>query len=82
MPLGQPRRLQVTLTILFHSSCAILSTLVSKAALNNLDAPVLLLALQFGVQIILLTAVGVPLGWIKPFKSFTVSISAPKPTAL
>ncbi|KAK3075053.1 hypothetical protein LTS18_014114, partial [Coniosporium uncinatum] len=63
-----PPRLRVALTILFHSSCAIWSTLISKTALNSLDAPILLLALQFTVQVILLTAIGIPMGWIKPFK--------------
>jgi len=68
-------RVKVALTILFHSTCAISNTLVSKAALNSLDAPILLLAVQFTVQVIMLTAVGVPMGWIKPFKPLSVRSS-------
>jgi len=72
-------RLKVALIILFHSSCAIWSTLVSKSALNTLDSPILLLTLQFSVQVLLLTFIGVPLGWVQPSKSFPVgSRSAPK----
>ncbi|KAF1991895.1 hypothetical protein K402DRAFT_299758, partial [Aulographum hederae CBS 113979] len=65
---SSPPRLKVALTVLFHSGCAIWSTLISKTALNSLDAPILLLALQTTVQVILLTTIGVPIGWIKPFK--------------
>lgn len=68
-------RIKVASTILFHSTCAIANTLVSKAALNSLDAPVLLLAVQFTVQVILLTAVGVPLGWINPRVKVSVRLS-------
>lgn len=67
-------RLKVTLTILFHSSCAIWSTLVSKSALNSIESPILLLTLQFSVQVLLLTAIGVPLGWIQPIKPPSVGL--------
>lgn len=70
-------RLKVTLTILFHSSCAIWSTLVSKSALNSIESPILLLTLQFTVQVLLLTIIGVPLGWIQPIKPLSVSANNP-----
>lgn len=60
-----PSRTKVALTVLFHSSCAILSTILSKAALNVVDAPVTLLALQTGVQVALFTIVGVFTGWVQ-----------------
>ena len=72
-------RLKVALIIFFHSSCAIWSTLVSKSALNTLDSPILLLTIQFSVQVLLLTLIGVPLGWVQPSKSLSVcSPSTPK----
>ncbi|KAF7558557.1 hypothetical protein G7046_g5597 [Stylonectria norvegica] len=57
-------RLRVTLTILFHSSCAIWSTILSKSALNGVEAPVTLLALQTTVQVLLMTTIGAFTGWI------------------
>ncbi|KAG9874020.1 hypothetical protein KCV02_g22628, partial [Aureobasidium melanogenum] len=60
-----PSRTKVALTVLFHSSCAVSVTLISKSALNGIEAPVSLLALQTFVQVVLLTLVGKPLGWIK-----------------
>ncbi|ROT36150.1 hypothetical protein SODALDRAFT_328519 [Sodiomyces alkalinus F11] len=60
-----PSRLKVTLTVLFHSACAIWSTILSKSALNGVDAPVTLLALQTTIQVILLTTIGTFTGWIK-----------------
>ncbi|KAH8895292.1 hypothetical protein GQ53DRAFT_779429 [Thozetella sp. PMI_491] len=57
-------RTRITLTILFHSACAIWSTILSKSALNGIDAPVTLLALQTTVQFLLLTIVGTATGWI------------------
>ncbi|THV97803.1 hypothetical protein D6D27_01907 [Aureobasidium pullulans] len=60
-----PSRTKVALTVLFHSSCAVSVTLISKSALNGIEAPVTLLALQTFVQVVLLTLVGKPLGWIK-----------------
>lgn len=74
-PAPKQSRLKIALTILFHSTCAISSTLITKTALNSLDAPILLLALQFTVQVGLLTAIGVPMGYIKPLKPFTVRLS-------
>ncbi|KAK0383036.1 hypothetical protein NLU13_8952 [Sarocladium strictum] len=53
-----PSRMRVALTVLFHSSCAILSTILSKSALNGIEAPVTLLALQTFIQVLLLTAIG------------------------
>lgn len=66
-------RLRVAATILFHSSCAIAVTLVSKTALNGINAPVTLLALQTIVQVVMLTAVGIPLGWVNVKKPLEVS---------
>jgi GDP-fucose transporter C1 len=66
-------RLQVAATILFHSTCAIAVTLVSKTALNGINAPVTLLALQTVVQVLMLTAVGVPMGWVTLRKAPSVS---------
>lgn len=60
-----PSRLRVTCTVLFHSSCAILSTILSKSALNGIEAPVTLLALQTFVQVLLLTLIGGLSGWVK-----------------
>lgn len=60
-----PSRLKVALTVLFHSSCAILSTILSKSALNGIDAPVTLLGLQTAVQVALFTTVGLFTGWIQ-----------------
>lgn len=60
-----PSRLKVTLTVLFHSTCAISVTLISKSALNGADLPVSLLALQTTIQVLLLSLIGRPLGWIR-----------------
>jgi GDP-fucose transporter C1 len=59
-----PSRRRVALTVLFHSTCAILSTILSKSALNGIDAPVTLLAFQTTVQVILLTTIGYFTKWI------------------
>jgi len=64
-PPPPPSRLKVAATVLFHSTCAISVTLISKSALNGVELPVSLLALQTTVQVILLTAIGRPLGWIR-----------------
>jgi len=58
-------RLKVTATVLFHSACAISVTLISKSALNGIDAPVTLLALQTFVQVVLITLIGKPMGLIR-----------------
>ena len=68
-------RVKVLATILFHSSCAISVTLVSKSALNGIDAPVVLLAFQTTVQVVLLTVVGMFMGWVKLHRPLSVSIS-------
>ncbi|KAF7557764.1 hypothetical protein G7Z17_g388 [Cylindrodendrum hubeiense] len=60
-----PSRTRVALTVLFHSSCAIWSTILSKSALNGVEAPVTLLALQTTVQLVLLTGIGLFTGWIQ-----------------
>ncbi|KAM5354042.1 hypothetical protein ACJ41O_000692 [Fusarium nematophilum] len=60
-----PSRMKVALTVLFHSSCAIWSTILSKSALNGVEAPVTLLALQTTIQVLLLTTIGSVTGWIK-----------------
>lgn len=60
-----PSRTRVALTVLFHSSCAIWSTILSKSALNGVEAPVTLLALQTTVQLVLLTIIGTFTGWIQ-----------------
>ncbi|KAM0253713.1 hypothetical protein ACHAP5_000290 [Fusarium lateritium] len=60
-----PSRMRVALVVLFHSSCAIWSTILSKSALNGVEAPVTLLALQTTIQVALLTIIGVATGWIK-----------------
>lgn len=65
-------RLRVTLTVLFHSSCAILSTILSKSALNGVDAPVTLLALQTFVQVLLLTTIGSFTGLVELHRSLAV----------
>lgn len=59
-----PSRRRVALTVLFHSTCAILSTILSKSALNGIDAPVTLLAFQTTVQVVLLTTIGYFTKWI------------------
>ena len=59
------QRLKVASTILFHSTSAIAVTLVSKSALNQLDAPVTLLFFQTAVQTLLTTVVGRLFGWIR-----------------
>lgn len=59
-----PSRRRVALTVLFHSTCAILSTILSKSALNGIDAPVTLLAFQTSVQVVLITAIGYFTKWI------------------
>lgn len=64
-PSPPPSRLKVTATVLFHSACAISVTLISKSALNGVELPVLLLALQTAVQVSLLSLIGRPLGWIR-----------------
>lgn len=66
-------RVKVLATILFHSSCAISVTLVSKSALNGIDAPVVLLAFQTTVQVVLLTVVGMFMGWVKLRRPLSVS---------
>lgn len=66
-------RAKVLATILFHSTCAISVTLVSKSALNGIDAPVVLLAFQTTVQVILLTIVGMFMGWVKLNRPMSVS---------
>jgi hypothetical protein len=58
-------RTKVALTIILHSVCSIWSILQNKTALNSLNAPILLLVIQTFVQVVLLTAIGLPLGWIK-----------------
>ncbi|KAF4468012.1 GDP-fucose transporter [Fusarium albosuccineum] len=63
-----PTRMKVALVVLFHSSCAIWSTILSKSALNGVEAPVTLLALQTTVQVLLLTAIGTMTGWIKLYR--------------
>ncbi|KAK4938946.1 hypothetical protein LTR10_020694 [Elasticomyces elasticus] len=60
-----PSRRRIALTVCFHSSCAIWSTILSKSALNGIEAPVTLLALQTTVQVLLLTTVGTITGWIQ-----------------
>lgn len=59
-----PSRRRVALVVLFHSTCAILSTILSKSALNGIDAPVTLLAFQTTVQVVLLTTIGYFTKWI------------------
>lgn len=71
--LGLGPRVKVLAIILFHSTCAISVTLVSKSALNGIDAPVVLLAFQTTVQVILLTIVGMAMGWVKLFRPASVS---------
>jgi len=66
-------RAKVLATILFHSTCAISVTLVSKSALNGIDAPVVLLAFQTTVQVVLLTIVGMAMGWVKLGRPLSVS---------
>ena len=58
-------RTRVALTVCFHSACAIWSTILSKSALNGVEAPVTLLALQTTVQVMLLTTIGTFTGWIQ-----------------
>jgi len=70
-------RAKVLATILFHSTCAISVTLVSKSALNGIDAPVVLLAFQTTVQVVLLTAVGMMMGWVKLWRPLAVSHTLP-----
>ncbi|CCX14382.1 hypothetical protein FPQ18DRAFT_377799 [Pyronema domesticum] len=67
-PPQPPSRLKVILTILFHSTCAISVTLVSKSALNGADLPVTLLALQTLVSVCLLAIIGRPLRWIRFYR--------------
>jgi GDP-fucose transporter C1 len=69
-------RLRVTLTVLFHSSCAILSTILSKSALNGIEAPVTLLALQTFVQVLLLTTIGSFTGLVELHRSLSVMCPA------
>ncbi|RMJ11302.1 hypothetical protein CDV36_009055 [Fusarium kuroshium] len=63
-----PSRLKVALVVLFHSSCAIWSTILSKSALNGVEAPVTLLALQTTIQVLLLTVIGSFTGWVKLYR--------------
>jgi GDP-fucose transporter C1 len=70
-------RVKVLATILFHSSCAISVTLVSKSALNGIDAPVVLLAFQTTVQVVLLTVVGIFMGWVKLRRPMSVCLYRP-----
>lgn len=72
-------RVKVLAIILFHSTCAISVTLVSKSALNGIDAPVVLLAFQTTVQVILLTIVGMAMGWVKLNRPASVSHTATQP---
>ena len=65
-------RSRVAMVVLFHSSCAILSTILSKSALNGIEAPVTLLALQTAVQVILMTAIGAFTGWIELSRPLSV----------
>jgi hypothetical protein len=60
-----PSRLKVALTVLFHSTCAISVTLITKSALNGIELPITLLAMQTSVQVVLLSVIGRPLGWIR-----------------
>lgn len=71
-PPPPPSRTRVALTVLFHSSCAIWSTLLSKSALNGVSAPVTLLAVQTVVQVMLMTTVGSLTGWIKLSRPLSV----------
>ena len=71
-----PSRLKVLLTVLFHSACAISFTLISKSALNGEELPVTLLALQTTVQVVLLTVIGRPLGWIRFRRPISVCFSS------
>jgi GDP-fucose transporter C1 len=50
-------------------------TLVSKSALNGIDAPVVLLAFQTTVQVVLLTIVGMMMGWVKLWRPISVTQS-------
>ena len=72
-----PSRLKVAATVLFHSSCAISVTLISKSALNGITLPISLQALQTAVQVLLLTAIGVPLGWIRISRPASVPPAPP-----
>lgn len=71
-----PSRMRVALVVLFHSSCAIWSTILSKSALNGVEAPVTLLALQTTIQVVLLTIIGVATGWVKLNRPLNVSDSS------
>ncbi|KAI5777287.1 hypothetical protein EDC01DRAFT_679404 [Geopyxis carbonaria] len=64
-PAAPPSRLKVALTVLFHSTCAISVTLISKSALNGISLPITLLFGQTLVQVLLLSLLGRPLGWIR-----------------
>jgi GDP-fucose transporter C1 len=68
--------MRVALVVLFHSSCAIWSTILSKSALNGVEAPVTLLALQTTIQVVLLTIIGVATGWVKLNRPLNVSDSS------
>ena len=68
------QRLKVASTILFHSISAIAVTLVSKSALNQLDAPVTLLFFQTAVQTLLVTVVGRLFGCIRWISWFVIGI--------
>ncbi|CAG7556267.1 unnamed protein product [Fusarium equiseti] len=70
-----PSRMRVALVVLFHSSCAIWSTILSKSALNGVEAPVTLLALQTTIQVLLLTIIGVATGWVKLYRPLNAWIA-------
>lgn len=67
-----PARLRIAATIVFHSTCAIAVTLIQKSALNGMQAPVSLLALQTLVQVVLLTIIGRLTGWITLYRPASV----------
>ncbi|KAI5461923.1 hypothetical protein BGZ63DRAFT_382621 [Mariannaea sp. PMI_226] len=58
-------RARVAAAVLFYSSCAILSTIISESAVNSVLVPVALLALQTTVQVALLTVIGMYEGWLR-----------------
>lgn len=80
-PAKPPSRLKVGLTVLFHSTCAISVTLLSKSALNGASLPVALLALQTTVQVVLLALIGRPLRWIRFRRPASVRLR-PAPASL
>ncbi|RPA74725.1 hypothetical protein BJ508DRAFT_243713 [Ascobolus immersus RN42] len=64
-PEAPPSRLKIAATILFHSTCAISVTIISKSALTKISLPITLLATQTFVSMALLILIGRPMGWIK-----------------